>query len=126
MKRLILLTVVLSGCAQYGGYSPTVDAYNDRNGYRLDQDVAECRGIAEQASGGTAQETLKNAGVGSLIGAAGGAIAGAFVGDPGIGAAIGAAAGGFGGGAYKGLQTDNHFQYAYNNCLERRGHTVIR
>jgi hypothetical protein len=117
---------LLSGCYSYGGWQPTVDSYNDPNAYRINQDIAECKQLASQASGGTAKETAIGAGTGALIGAAGGAIVGAFTGNPGAGAAIGAAAGGFGGGAYKGLSTEDKYKNAYNNCMSNRGHKVVR
>ena len=93
-------SILLTACASQGGWTPTVDSYNDPNAYRINQDMAECKQLAGQASGGTATETAVGAGTGALLGAAGGAIIGAFTGSPGTGAAIGAAAGGFGGGAY--------------------------
>lgn len=76
MKKSNLCIIVLvcfgvSGCYSYGGYTPTVDAYGDKNAYRINQDMAECRQLAEQSSGGgTGKETLIGAGVGGLIGAA--------------------------------------------------------
>jgi len=131
MKKLTTSIVfiggmLLSGCYSYGGWTPTVDSSNDPNAYRINQDMAECKQIASQASGGTTKETAIGAGVGGLIGAAGGAIVGAFTGDPGKGAAIGAAAGGFGGGAYKGLSTEDKYKNSYNNCMSNRGHRVVR
>ncbi len=131
MKKLTTSLVfigstLLSGCYSYGGWTPTVDAYNDPNAYRINQDMAECKQLASQAAGGTTKETAIGAGVGGLIGAAGGAIVGAFTGSPGTGAAIGAAAGGFGGGATKGLSAEEKFKNAYNNCMSNRGHRVVR
>ncbi|MGR8999313.1 MAG: glycine zipper family protein [Gammaproteobacteria bacterium] len=131
MKKLITSIVfiagaLISGCYSYGGWQPTVDTYNDPNAYRINQDIAECKQLASQASGGTTKETAIGAGTGALIGAAGGAIVGAFTGNPGAGAAIGAAAGGFGGGAAKGLSTEEKYKNAYNNCMSGRGHRVIR
>jgi hypothetical protein len=119
-------SILLSGCYSYGGYQPTVDSYNDPNAYRINQDMAECKQLASEASGGTAKETAIGAGTGALLGAAGGAIVGAFTGNPGMGAAIGAAGGGFGGGAYKGLSTEDKYKGAYNNCMSGRGHKVVR
>jgi outer membrane lipoprotein SlyB len=131
MKKLItsiafIAGALISGCYSYGGWQPTVDTYNDPNAYRINQDIAECKQLASQASGGTTKETAIGAGTGALIGAAGGAIVGAFTGNPGAGAAIGAAAGGFGGGAAKGLSTEEKYKNAYNNCMSGRGHRVVR
>ncbi|MDD5083997.1 MAG: glycine zipper family protein [Candidatus Moranbacteria bacterium] len=121
---LSIAAVLISGCAQVGGWRPTVDSYNDPHAYRLGQDMAECRQLASQA-GSTGTETALQAGSGALIGAAGGAIAGAFLGNPGTGAAVGAAAGGFGGGAKGAFEGDSVFKNAYKACLRNRGHNVI-
>ena len=116
--------ILASGCATYGGYQPVVDAQNDPNAYRINQDMEECRALAGQA-GNTGTETMKGAGAGALIGAAGGAAMGAIVGNPATGAAIGATVGGIGGAANQGMDADNQFKRAYINCLRGRGHNVI-
>jgi uncharacterized protein YcfJ len=132
MKKLkagiiIVSAVLLSACYSQGGYTPTVDTYNDPNAYRLNQDMAECKQLASQSSGGsTVKETAIGAGVGGLIGAAGGAVVGAFTGNPGTGAAIGAAAGGLGGAAKQGFQSEDRYRNAYNSCMSSRGHNVVR
>ena len=118
--------LLLSACYSQGGYTPTVDTYNDPNAYRLNQDMEECRQLATHSSGGTAKETAIGAGVGGLVGAAGGAVVGAFTGNPGMGAAIGAAAGGFGGAAKQGFTAEDRYRNAYNQCMSGRGHNVIR
>lgn len=118
-------SLLLSACASQTGWTPTVDTYNDPHAARLNQDMAECRQLAEHASGGTAKEAAIGAGVGGLIGAAGGAALGAVMGNAGTGAALGAAAGGIGGGAKQGVESDAHFKNAYNNCLRQRGHNVV-
>lgn len=130
MKKLAITIVVtgsalISGCYSYGGWQPTVDTYNDRNAYRLNQDMAECKQLALQASGGTTSETAKGAAVGGLLGAATGAVAGALAGSPGTGAAIGAAAGGGIGAAKQGFGSESTYQNAYKNCLRSRGHNVL-
>ena len=131
MKKLTTSIVfvgsaLISGCYSYGGYQPTVDTYNDPNAYRINQDMAECKQLASEASGGAAKETAIGAGVGAALGAAAGAGIGALTGSAGKGAAIGAAAGGLGGGTYKGLSTDERYKNAYNNCMSNRGHRVVR
>lgn len=118
--------VLLSACASQTGWTPTVDSYNDPNAYRINQDMAECKQLASQASGGTAKETAIGAGVGGLVGAAGGAVVGAFTGNPGAGAAIGAAAGGFGGAAKQGFSAEDRYKNAFNSCMSQRGHRVVR
>ncbi|MCX7096775.1 MAG: glycine zipper family protein [Methylococcales bacterium] len=125
-SSVLIGSILLSACASQTGWTPTVDPYNDPNAYRINQDAAECKQLASQASGGTVKETAVGAGTGALLGAAGGAIVGAFAGNAGTGAAIGAAAGGFGGGAYKGLSTEDKYKNAYNSCMSGRGHRVIR
>jgi hypothetical protein len=128
-QKLSAVTIgilLLSGCYSQGGYQPTVDPYNDPNAYRINQDAEECRYLANQSTGGTAKETAIGAGVGGLVGAAGGAIVGAFTGNPGKGAAIGAAAGGFGGAAKQGFNSEDRFRNAYNSCMSGRGHRVVR
>lgn len=124
---IVLSTLVLAGCYSQGGYVPTIDPYNDPNAYRINQDIEDCRQLAQQSSGGsTVKETAVGTGVGALIGAAAGAAIGAATGNAGKGAAIGAAAGGFGGGAKQGFQNEDRYRYAYNQCLAGRGHNVIR
>lgn len=118
-------TLGVTGCAEYGGYAPTVDTYNDRNAQYLTSDMQDCKALAKQASGGAVKETATGAVVGGLVGAAAGAAMGAAVGNPGGGAALGAAAGGVGGGAYKGLSSDEAYKSAYKTCMRKRGHNVI-
>jgi outer membrane lipoprotein SlyB len=66
--------LVLSGCASQTNWTPTVDGTNDPNAYNINQDMAECKQLAGQASGGTGKKTAIGAGVGGAVGAAGGAI----------------------------------------------------
>ncbi len=114
-----------TGCAEYGGYRPTVDTYNDPNAQNLSRDEADCRELARRASGGTVQQTATGGVVGGLIGAAAGAAIGAATGNAGKGAAIGAASGGVGGGAYKGIEADSNYKAAYRDCMRNRGHNVL-
>ena len=58
-KKLIIgiissLTLVFSGCASQSAWTPNVDLYGDPRPERLTADVAECKQVALQASGGTA------------------------------------------------------------------------
>jgi outer membrane lipoprotein SlyB len=122
----LLTTLGAAGCAEYGGYRPAVDTYNDPNAANLSRDDADCRELARQASGGTAAQAATGGVVGGLIGAAAGAAIGAATGgNAGKGAAIGAASGGVGGGAYKGIEADANYRSAYRNCMRNRGHNVI-
>ena len=129
-NRAITLTLAaalgLSACAEYGGYRPTVDTYNDPNASNVSRDEADCRELARQASGGTAAQAATGGLVGGLIGAASGAAIGAATGgNAGKGAAIGAGAGGLGGGAYKGIEANENYKSAYRTCMRNRGHNVI-
>ena len=125
-SSVLIGSILLTACASQGGWTPTVDAYNDPNAFRINQDMAECKQLASQASGGTAAETAIGAGTGALAGAAGGALLGAITGSAGTGAALGAAVGGLGGGAYTGMGAEGKYKSAYNNCMSGRGHKVIR
>lgn len=121
---LMIIFVGLIGCNTYGGYHPTVDPKYDRNAQYIQQDMIECKELASQA-GSFGTETAKGLGVGALIGGAGGAVAGAFLGNPGMGAAVGASAGAFGGAATQGYEADHNYKRAFNTCMRNRGHTVI-
>lgn len=130
MKKIFTVSVAVAtlgvtGCAEYGGYQPTVDTYNDPNAQNITRDTQDCKQLAKQASGGSVKETATGALVGGLVGAAAGAAIGAAVGNPGGGAALGAATGGMGGGAYKGLSADDAYKSAYKTCMRKRGHNVI-
>ena len=125
LSSTALLGLLLGGCASQTNWAPVVDTYGDPNIARLNQDMAECKQLALQASGGTAKEAAIGAGVGGLIGAAGGAALGAVVGDPGTGAALGAAAGGIGGASKQGIEAEDKYKNAYNSCLRQRGHKVL-
>ncbi len=54
-RKLLAVFVIsgflVSGCATKGGYTPTIDSYNDPNADRIAQDLVECRQLAEQAAG---------------------------------------------------------------------------
>ena len=121
----LLTLILLSGCASQTGWQPTVDPYNDPRAAYINQDLMECKMLAQRVSGYTPGETAKGALVGGAIGAAAGAAIGAATGAPGKGAAIGAAAGGMGGGTYKGLDAEAKYKNAYIRCMRQRGHNVI-
>lgn len=128
MKQMIFLlsaVLLMTGCAEQRGWTPTVDTYGSPNAYRLNQDMAECKQLASHASGGMAKESAIGLGAGGLLGAAGGAAIGALSGNPAAGAMIGATAGGLGGGATQGYQSDERYKKAYNTCLRNRGHRPI-
>ncbi|MFA5983755.1 MAG: glycine zipper family protein [Methylococcaceae bacterium] len=125
LTTAVIFSATLAGCASQTGWTPTVDAYNDRHADHINQDTAQCQQLAEHASGGTVKETAKGAGVGALAGAAGGAVLGAIAGNAGTGAALGAAVGGIGGAAHQGTQSDAQYKRAFINCMRGRGHQVV-
>lgn len=121
----LIFGLAVAGCVNQNSWTPTVDPYNDPNAARLGIDEAQCRQLAQKASGGSLRSAGKGAILGGLLGAAAGAAIGAAVGDPGMGAAVGAAAGGFGGGTYEGAKSGQSFQQVFENCLRERGHKVL-
>ena len=132
MARKKILTAVIisglffSGCASQSGWTPTVDTHGDKNADRITADKAECRQLALEASGGTANKTAEGAIAAGALGAAAGAILGAATGGSvGQSAAIGAAVGGIGGGATQGLSAEEEYKRAFINCMRNRGHNVI-
>ncbi len=130
MKRMLaiggfVMLLLATGCASQSGWTPTVDTYNDPNVARLNQDIVECKALAQRVSGYTPREVGEGAIVGGAIGAATGAAIGAVFGSPGKGAAVGAAAAGIGGGTYKGLEAEAKYKRAYSDCLRSRGHKVL-
>jgi len=126
MKSMLLVaSMFLGACASQTGWAPAVDTYGDSRAQYISADQAECRQLALQASGGTAQSAVTGTVVGGLLGAAAGAAIGAAAGNPGQGAAIGAAAGGFGGGTHQGVRSEQDFQSAYRTCMRGRQHNVL-
>ncbi len=123
---IITSGVLLSACASQTGWTPTVDSYNDPNAFRINQDMAECKALASQASGGTLQESAIGAAAGGLMGAAGGAALGAVAGNAGTGAALGVITGGLGGAGMQGYNAEMKYKNAFNNCMSGRGHHVLR
>jgi outer membrane lipoprotein SlyB len=112
--------LLVAACAST--YQPVVDMKGvDYYGYQ--RDLSECRGYAEQVN------PIEDAGVGTLLGAAGGAAlgaaTGAALGSPASGAALGAAAGGIGGGSYGGITGADRQKTIINNCLKERGYKVL-
>jgi hypothetical protein len=90
---------------------------------RYEQDLAECRGYAEQVS--PAGEAVVGGGLAAALGAAIGAIAGAFGGSAGRGAAMGAGIGGVSGTAAGGAGGVSRQQEVIDRCLIGRGYKVL-
>jgi outer membrane lipoprotein SlyB len=121
-----LCVATLCGCVSQTQWTPTVDTYGSSRAQFVSRDQQECRQLALQASGGTTEQAARGAVTGGLLGAAAGAAIGAAAGGgAGRGAAIGAAAGGIGTGAVRGVQTNQNFQQAFNQCMRNRGHAVL-
>jgi outer membrane lipoprotein SlyB len=119
------LCLTLCGCVSQSQWTPTVDTYGSSRAQFVTRDQQECRELAMQVSGSSTGQAARGAVGGGLLGAAAGAAIGAAAGSAGRGAAIGAAAGGIGGGAVRGVQSNQAFQNAFNQCMRNRGHTVL-
>jgi len=116
----------LSACVSQTQWRPTVDTYGSSRAQYVTRDETECRNLAMQASGSTAEQAARGAVGGGLIGAAGGAALGALAGGgAGRGAAIGAAVGGIGAGTVRGVQSNQDFQRVFAQCMRNRGHAVL-
>ena len=127
-KKLGMLAACLSmasACVSQSQWSPTVDTFGSSRAQYVTRDQEECRQLAMRTSGSTAGQTAQGAVAGGLLGAAAGAAIGAAAGSAGRGAAIGAATGGIGTGAVRGVQSNQAFQRAFNQCMRNRGHTVL-
>ncbi len=121
----LMAIVLVSGCAGYGRYTPTVDPYGDARADRIDQDLYECRGLAHQASVYSSDETAHRAVTGAFWGALIGGLFGAAVGEPGAGVAIGATTGAVGGGLQGEMNAEQRYVWTYRNCMRNRGHNVL-
>ncbi|MCK5871476.1 MAG: hypothetical protein KAG26_01520 [Methylococcales bacterium] len=135
IKTLPLSVLLLSGCAQKSGWTPTVDTYGSQNSHLLNQDMSECSQLAKQSAGDTVKKAAIGTGVGAVVGAGTGAAVGAGTGalrygrsaetDAGTGAMIGGAVGAVAGGLHQGLESNNQYKKAYADCLRHRGHRVL-
>lgn len=121
-----LSLMTLSACVSQSSWTPTVDTYGSSNAQFVTRDQQQCRELAMQTSGSSTGQAAQGALAGGLLGAAAGAAIGAAAGGgAGRGAAIGAAAGGIGTGAVRGVQSNQTFQRAFNQCMRNRGHQVL-
>jgi len=125
-----LAAVLLAGCA---GPEPVLYPNEQLRAVgqaQADQDIAECRQLAEQAGAsegsGTAGRAAGRTVAGGAIGGAVGAAGGAVLGRPGTGAAFGAATGAtaglmrsmFGGGG----EPSQTYRNVVDRCLRERGY----
>jgi hypothetical protein len=124
--------LLVAGCA-----SPEPVLYpNDHLAYvgkaAAEDDVDDCRHMAESAGAnkgqGSGEQAAGGAVVGGAIGGAAGAAGGAVVGSAGAGAAVGAASGaaaGFMRGLFKGPKPSPAYRNFVNRCLGDRGYEVV-
>jgi outer membrane lipoprotein SlyB len=125
-----LAAVLLAGCA---GPEPVLYPNEQLRAVgqaQADQDIGECRQLAEQAGAsegsGTAGRAAGRTVAGGAIGGAVGAAGGAVLGRPGTGAAFGAATGAtaglmrsmFGGGG----EPSQTYRNVVDRCLRERGY----
>src|SRR4030095_10237952 len=139
---LWVLLMSVSACVSQSQWTPTVDTYGDSRAQYVTQDTQECRQLAMQVSGSSTTKAGEGALFGGLLGAAAGAAIGGAAGGGrggGAGGAVGAgtrrrgggggpsgaATGGIGGGAYRGVQSNQAFQRAFDQCMRNRGHNVL-
>ena len=120
-----LALTTLSACVSQSQWTPTVDTFGSSRAQYVTRDQQECRQLAMQVSGSSTGQAAQGAVAGGLLGAAAGAAIGAAAGSAGRGAAIGAAAGGIGTGTVRGVQSNQAFQRAFNQCMRNRGHNVL-
>lgn len=127
--------LVILGLTACAGPKPILypnDHYKSVGEARAQQEIAECRDMAEAAGASPEQskgaQTAKRTAVGGGVGAAAGAVGGAIVGSPGTGAAIGAASGATA-GFIRGLFSSNPPSKAYtefvDRCLMDRGYEPV-
>lgn len=135
-KIIIGVGVVLLGLSACASYQPVLypNAYYQSVGKMVaDQDIRECRQLAESSGAregsGTAGNTARRTAVGAGAGAASGAVGGAIAGSAGRGAMVGAASGAtygllsamFGSGTAQPSSTYTNF---VNRCLRDKGYEV--
>jgi len=117
---LIALVAMLAACAD--SYTPVVDM-DGVNADKFQRDMAKCRSYANQvdAAGNGATDAVIGAGVGAAAGAALGALSG----NAGGGALAGTAVGGLGGGGAGTAHSMARQKTIIDNCLKKRGYTIL-
>lgn len=121
----LMVMVLVSGCASYGHYTPTLDPYGDERADRIDQDLYECRYLAREANRYHSDKTAHGILMGGALGAVVGGLFGAVTGHAGTGMVLGATAGAVGGGVQGEMNAEQRYIGAYRNCMRNRGHNVI-
>lgn len=126
VSGILVFSFLLATAAAAQSWTPTVDTIGNERAQYLSRDMAECRSMAQQASGGSgAGQAARGAVRGGAVGAAGGAAMGAILGNAGRGAALGAVAGGVTRGVSQSSSSEAEFRRAFSNCLRGRGHNVL-
>lgn len=129
MKKIVTIAMMalLVGCAGATRWEPTLNTPVDKNAAKADQDLAECKVLADKAAG-----WLQEGAEGTVVSAAGGAAEGAVIGalisgagGAGVAAAAGAPIGAIAGLWYSGYESDLTYKRSYSNCLFQRGHFPI-
>ena len=131
IAALALAALALSACS--AGPKPILypnERLNAVGQAQADQDIAECRAVADNAgaSEGTsgARQAAGSTAVGGAVGGATGAVGGAILGRPGTGAAVGAATGATAGLLRSIFRGGSGPSAAYRNvvdrCLRERGY----
>jgi hypothetical protein len=117
------LVFALSGCATITEQNPVIDQKMS-NMTNYNSDLSECREIAMQIDAG--ESFVKSATIGTLTGAAIGAVVGIFD-DKNFGKSvgIGAAGGAVAGGIQGGLETFEDRKEIVAKCLDGRGYAVL-
>lgn len=129
MKKIVTIAMMaaLVGCASVSKWEPTLNTPVDKNSAKIEQDVAECRVLADKAAGWITEGTEA-----TLVSAAGGAAEGAVIGalvsgagGAGVAAAAGAPIGAIAGLWWSEYEANGQFKHAFTNCLYQRGHFPI-
>jgi hypothetical protein len=125
MTLVLISALILStGCASMDDV--VVEYTTPKLAEKEQQDRHDCQIQARAATHPNVGESVKKGGVGALIGGAVGAAAGAIGGSPEIGAAAGGLLGASVGGLGHAFRSNDAFRTAMENCMERKGHAVIR
>jgi Glycine-zipper domain len=136
---LCLVALALTGCAVIPPSGPTVVALPPRGESlsKFQQEDYACRDYAfrsdnaSQPSAAAANDGLRTGAIGTVGGAAAGALFGAAAGDAGIGAAIGAGAGlllgsavGANGAQATSASLQARYDAAYSQCMASKGNQI--
>jgi hypothetical protein len=114
------LLLLVAGCATT--YTPVVDT-KGLDQQKFQQDMAECRMLADQVN--VTEDGVTDGLIGAGFGAAAGAALGALSGNAGMGAATGSVVGAFGAGGTGAVSAAQRQKTIMNNCLTGRGYKIL-